>query len=80
MKKNKYLSFTLLSVLLFIQACATNYTTPAAGVDISEINDVDIAEIMAREPQAKFPARVAILRIQSSDYSTATNTAYGTGK
>lgn len=72
--------YRLILIVFFCitQGCA-NYTTPAAGVNITAIGDEDIAELMAREPQANFPARIAVARLQSSQYSSNTNHAYGKG-
>ncbi|TLU61990.1 hypothetical protein FE810_13105 [Thalassotalea litorea] len=64
--------------LLVIQGCAT-YTTPAAGANISELTDVDIADLMKVEPAATFPSRIAVARIQAPGYSSRTNSGYGTG-
>ncbi|GAA6131246.1 hypothetical protein [Halopseudomonas sabulinigri] len=65
--------------LAVIQGCAT-YTTPAGGVNIPSLGDGDIAELMAVEPAATFPARIAVARIQSSGYSSRTNDSYGSGR
>ncbi len=72
-------NITVLLLIFFLSACAT-YTTPASGVDVSSISDVDIAELMAREPQAQFPSRMAVVRIQAPGYTSRTNSAYGTGE
>jgi len=65
--------------LAVTQGCAT-YTTPAGGVNIPSLGDGDIAELMAVEPAAQFPARIAVARIQSSGYSSRTNDSYGSGR
>ena len=65
--------------LAVIQGCAT-YTTPAGGVNIPSLGDGDIAELMAVEPAARFPARIAVARVQSSGYSSRTNDSYGVGR
>lgn len=69
---------TIASLLLLV-ACSANYTTPASGVNLVGINDSQIAELMAREPFAQFPARIAIIRLQANNYSTLSNTSYGHG-
>jgi len=65
--------------LAVTQGCAT-YTTPAGGVNIPSLGDGDIAELMAVEPAASFPARIAVARVQSPGYSSRTNDSYGTGR
>ena len=65
--------------LAVIQGCAT-YTTPAGGVNIPSLGDGDIAELMAVEPAARFPARLAVARVQSPGYSSRTTDSYGIGR
>ncbi len=67
--------------LAFLGACATHYTTPAAGVSLAAISekDEDIAEAFKREPAITFPARLAVARVASSGYRTLTNEGYGYG-
>ena len=67
--------------LVALAGCAT-YTTPGAGVSIENLAkaDLDIAELLKAEPAASFPARVAVVRVQASGYSSATNQCYGHGQ
>lgn len=73
------LNFFLLLCIAVVQGCAT-YTTPAGGVNIPSLGEGDITELMAVEPAAKFPARLAVARVQSSGYSSRTNDSYGSGR
>lgn len=57
----------LLTALCLITGCRS-YVTPGAGVRLNDINRADIAEIASRKPAANFPARIAIARVQASDY------------
>lgn len=68
--------------LAFLGACASHYTTPAAGVSLASISekDEDIAEAYKREPAMTFPARLAVARVASSGYQSMTNAGYGSGK
>ncbi|MEZ9525291.1 hypothetical protein [Enterovibrio norvegicus] len=66
-------------LLLLLSGCAVNYTTPAGGADIGALTDDDIATLMTLEPASAFPARLAIVRIQASGYSSRTNDSYGSG-
>lgn len=68
----------ILGVLALISGCAS-YTTPGGAVDLTGIDSDEIAEIMAREPAAQFPAVLAFARIQSSNYSSYSADTYGTG-
>jgi hypothetical protein len=65
-------------ILLAVQGCAT-YTTPAGGVNINALSDVDIAELMKVEPASTFPARLSVVRIQAPGYTSRTNNGYGNG-
>lgn len=67
--------------LALLGACATHYTTPAAGVSLAAISekDEDIAEAFKREPAITFPARLAIARVAAPGYRSMTNTSYGSG-
>lgn len=76
---NRRILVSLLALgLAILQGCAT-YTTPAAGVNMSTLSDDDIVELMALEPAAQFPARLAMVRVQSSGYRSLTADSYGTG-
>lgn len=63
---------------LLLSACST-YTTPAAGVPLGAIVEGSIAEAMSREPAATFPARLAVVRVAASGYSSRSNASFGTG-
>ena len=57
------------SLLLFACGCA-NYRTPGGGVSIPSITDSTIAEALAREPAAQFPAHVIVARVQATGYGS----------
>lgn len=69
----------LLIVVLLIQACAS-YTTPGAGVQLSELADGDINELMARQPAASFPANISVARVQAPGYRSHTLNSFGVGR
>lgn len=66
-------------VVLALSGCAASYVTPGGPVDIPTITDVDIAEVLATEPGASFPAQLIVARIQGSGYTSYTNRGYGRG-
>lgn len=76
--KSRLLGAMVAISLMFFQGCAT-YTTPAAGANISELTDADIAELMQVEPAANFPSKIAVARVQAPGYSSRTNRGYGYG-
>lgn len=63
-----------------LAGCST-YTTPGAGVSLASISeaDGDIATAMSRQPAMTFPARLAVARLASSGFRSASNDSYGTG-
>ncbi len=69
----------LLALLLF--GCA-RYQTPGAGVAIGDLSQSskDIVGIFEREPTARFPARIALARIQATGYESRTNVCHGRGQ
>lgn len=71
--------FILTLCLAVVQGCAT-YTTPAGGVNIPSLEEGDITELMAVKPASKFPARIAVARVQASDYRSRTSDSYGSGR
>ncbi|UJJ30405.1 hypothetical protein [Halopseudomonas maritima] len=75
----RHFAFLLALGLATLQGCAT-YTTPAAGVNMSALGDGDISELMSLEPAAEFPARLAVVRVQSSGYRSLTADSYGRGQ
>lgn len=58
----------LLAVLVIVCSGCASYVTPGGPARLDQIDRPDIAAIAARRPTAKFPARLAIVRIQSPDY------------
>ena len=59
--------------------CANSYVTPGEAVSLPEITDGDIAEALAREPAAPFPARLIVARLQGPGYVSYSNRGYGRG-
>ena len=61
--------------------CAT-YTTPGAGVAVGNLSaaDQDIAETLSRKPEASFPVRVALARVQAPGYVSGSNSCFGRGR
>lgn len=76
-----HLRILLAGLALTLAACAT-YQTPGAGVAVGNMAgaDEDIAEVMSREPQAAFPARLAVARVQSPGYQLTNDACYGKGR
>lgn len=71
-------------LMIFLVAAAlasgcASYTTPGGPVDLSGIQSAEIAELMAREPAASFPAILSFARVQSPGYESMTAETYGNG-
>jgi len=69
------------SMLAGLAGCSVRYMTPARGVSLQSLADVDtdIHARMTREPGARFPARIAVARVQESQYRSYRHTGYGEG-
>ena len=66
-------------IAMLASGCAT-YTTPGSGVSIPAITSPKVAQTMSAKPAAAFPARIAVVRVQSSGYQSYTNrSGYGRG-
>jgi hypothetical protein len=56
---------------LGLSGCSTNYRTPGAAADLSELfndADEDIQEIVSRKPASPMPANLVMLRLQDGEY------------
>lgn len=58
----------LLATLVLLCSGCASYITPGGPARLDQIDRADIAEVAARKPTTKFPARIAVVRIQSSSY------------
>ena len=67
------------SLLLLACGCA-HYQTPGGGVSIPAITDAPIAEALARQPAAQFPAHVIVARVQAAGYESASGRGFGNGR
>ncbi|MEL7312758.1 MAG: hypothetical protein AAFN07_14685 [Pseudomonadota bacterium] len=57
-----------------------SYTTPGGPAVISELASANINELMATEPAANFPARIAVVRVQAPGYESFENQGFGQGR
>lgn len=71
--------FVLAACMAALLAGCSTYTTPGAGVSLSAISDVDIAEAMSRQPAVTFPARLAVARVAAVGYRSSSNESIGSG-
>jgi hypothetical protein len=70
----------LFLALLSVSGCST-YTTPGAGVSMPQLRDGgEMAEFYQRQPEARFPAVVAVVRVQDRGYCSYTACAHGSGR
>lgn len=69
-----------LALLGLLSGCAASYVTPGGPVRLDDINRADIAEVASREPAADFPARLAVVRVQSADYRSQSAEPLATGR
>lgn len=66
-------------ITLLVSGCAS-YVTPGGGVELTALAEGDINELMMKQPAAKFPAHLAVARVQAPDYQSHRNESYGTGR
>ncbi len=76
----KSIKLLLLSGLIYLSGCATNYTTPGGSVNFTELADTDIAQLLNTKAAISFPANIAIARIQSPNYRSYGTQTFGTGR
>src|SRR5215475_738305 len=58
----------LLAALAILCCGCTTYVTPGGPARLDQFDRPDIAQVAARKPTIKFPARLAVVRIQASGY------------
>ncbi|MBX3335677.1 MAG: hypothetical protein KF876_16220 [Nitrospira sp.] len=73
-------SKALLWLLLAVCSGCAAYVTPGGSVNLADINRSDITEVATRKPSPNFPARLAIARVQASQYKSYTSDSYGNGR
>ena len=77
---NKIKFFLLGFFCLIITGCGGSYVTPGGSVELSSLSEVEINELLSRQPAARFPVNLAIARIQASGYQSYGQESYGAGK
>lgn len=63
---------------LSLASCAT-YTTPGRPADLSTFTDPKVKKAYVARPAIKFPANIAVVRVQESGYRSANTKGYGGG-
>jgi hypothetical protein len=81
---------TLLALLILCTGCAQTYVTPGRAAPMQlfgatpqeQKNNADfgIQSILDKKPLAAFPASIAVVRVQATDYQSRTNCGYGSGQ
>lgn len=66
-------------IVLFCAGCAS-YVTPGGPVHLGDINRTDIAAAASRQPSPRFPANIAVVRVQAPQYKSHSSESYGTGR
>ena len=75
----KIYRIAVFAALLALGGCAS-YTTPGGSVQLSNLADVDINELMSKEPAASFPANISVARVQAPGYQSYKVSSFGTGR
>jgi len=80
MRKRTSTAIAILAIAA-LYGCAATYTTPAGGVSLAEeISVTDLREHFATEPASRFPANIAVARLQEGGYYSFSNRGYGNGR
>jgi hypothetical protein len=75
------LSTTVLALTLFtLVGCSSHYVVPAGGVSAAQMTGGDLTVAYNQQPMARFPARIAFVRVQAPDYHTSSTESYGNGR
>jgi hypothetical protein len=75
-----YSSIFLVFLALVLSGCGANYTTPGGSVPLADLAETDINELLTTQPTARFPARIAVARVQAPGYESHRTTSFGTGR
>ncbi|MDB6071919.1 MAG: hypothetical protein JWL81_3090, partial [Verrucomicrobiales bacterium] len=78
MKPAYQLLLLLLPASLFLCSCQS-YVTPGRQADLSTFTDPDVKKAFVARPAIKFPANLAVVRIQESGYRSASAEGVGAG-
>lgn len=70
----------LVLLALALSGCGASYVTPGGSVPLADLADTDINELLAKKPAARFPANIAVVRVQAPGYTSHNNSSYGTGR
>ena len=60
--------YAIVLLLVCVSGCAATYVTPAGGVSLADATDEDLLVYYDRQPVSPFPANVAVVRVQDSDF------------
>jgi len=71
---------TISILILGLLAGCASYVTPGGPANLDAINRADIAEVASRKPASSFPARIAIARVQASNYRSYSAAPMVTGR
>jgi hypothetical protein len=80
MDRSRWITAAMMGLVCMTGCTSARYVTPGRGVDLSGIADTDIRERLSRQPAAPFPARLAVVRVQSSGYRSHCIESYGEGR
>ncbi len=65
---------------VFCGGCSSHYVTPGGPADLTGITSMEMEENFTAQPAAKFPARLAVVQLQGSNYERGDGySTYGEG-
>jgi hypothetical protein len=70
----------LLPILAALSLCScATYVTPGGRADLSTFTDPKVKKAYVARPAIKFPANIAVVRVQASGYQSESSRGYGSG-
>jgi len=73
-------SVLMLAAMVVSAGVYATYVTPGGGVAPSALADWYIQELLERKPAAPFPARIAVVRVQTPGSYSHSNKSFGRGR
>lgn len=63
-------------LLVSLSSCATGYTTPGRPANLTTFSDPKIKKAYVARPAIRFPANIAVVRVQDGSYTRGNNGGY----
>ena len=75
----KILRLLFLAAAASVLASCSSYMTPGRPADLSTFTDPQVKKAFSARPAIRFPANIAVVRVQEGGYRNDSSTAHGQG-